>query len=150
MTHSLGEFISVQAISLPFLVPIYGSRLKSGTLILAKTFLLSPVLCANSSLKSPLQNIREKQVFSKDRVVVLLSNSSRLTLFFLKASTFRNSFHFLSTHAYIKMYLLKCFIPYLRCVVPGLIQTDLISALFTFYLFLDFEIYLGTLSFFTP
>lgn len=62
MALSVEEFISVQAISLPFSAPIYGYRLKSLSLILAKTFLLSPVFCANSSLKSPLQTIREASI----------------------------------------------------------------------------------------
>lgn len=62
MALSVEEFISVQAISLPFSVPIYGSRLKSLALILAKTFLFSPVFCANSSSKSPLQTIREASI----------------------------------------------------------------------------------------
>lgn len=64
MALSVEEFISVQALSLPFSVPIYGSRLKSLALILAKTFLFFffPAFCANSSLKSPLQTIREASI----------------------------------------------------------------------------------------
>lgn len=62
MALSVEEFISVQALSLPFSVPIYGSRLKSLALILAKTFLFFPAFCANSSLKSTLQTIREANI----------------------------------------------------------------------------------------